>query len=185
MIFTYIALPGAFESWRRFERARETAIRIGIGNVVERPIRGQLFKLIAGSWAFDRPLVCHLTTRIADVIQEVRRLSHGQVTRDLMSQNYQKRSMLQTLLAGYIAGLEPQEQHHLRDTWCLFDQYVLDSNTSPWLATPGDATLCQCVLQHCQFCEFLLAQTGNCRKMPGLIALCNLESLRTAKDSLN
>ena len=46
---------------------------------------------------------------------------HGQVHRGFTSQHQQKRSVLQTLLAVAIPGLEPQEPHHLRGTWCPLD----------------------------------------------------------------
>ena len=61
-------------------------------------------------------VICHPTIRIAVTIQEVRRLSHGQVARDFMSQHHQNRSVLQPLLTFPRAGLEPQEPHHLRGT---------------------------------------------------------------------
>ena len=57
----------------------------------------------SGSWAFDWALIYHLMIRIATAIQKVRRLSHGQMACDFMSQHHQKRSVLQPLLAVTVA----------------------------------------------------------------------------------
>ena len=47
----------------------------------------------------------------------------------------------------------------------------LGSNTDLGLAAPEDAPLCQYVLRHYRFSEFLLKRTQNQQKFPGLIAV--------------
>ena len=76
--------------------------------------------MIEGELDFNRDLIHHQRKIIAVKINGPCQLSRGQVVCDFTSQDH-KKGVLQSLLSVPSVGLEPQELHHLRGTWCFLD----------------------------------------------------------------